>query len=475
MYPAQTSLIPTQVALARFLEQGGFSAIFSNYPYWYLGTTPFRYLTGPIVPTFLALLHRLLPNLSLFELIFGLVGVSWIIGAVGVYLLLKELGREKITALLATLFYLFGPIAPFLFRFGDGLYLMSLSFLPFVLLIYSKTLRNWTQKSVVVLIISICFLILLDSLILTSLVLGMAAIFLAQVGWKETGIQLKRSLLLVTCALLLATLWYTPGYWLTLLGAPSFGGKGLAQVIVWLGKLLPLGLAFGLAIFSARLFKKRDLLRDFCFYWLFIFGFLTLLRFLSDPDFWLDWSAYGIELQLGIAISLGLIATQRFKKLAFGFVLLAFEFLLFAFVFNKYVLGTLQTDIKNTVEYRISKQLEEIANPGEKVFLSGTTAFWLNAFVDIPQVRGGVDQTSVDPSWREAVWKIREGTDEAEEVLKELKVSYLVVHGPDSEEYYHDFVNPERFKESAGLEKIYEEKGDVIYVVKQGMMERVAP
>ena len=68
MYPAQTSFIPVSIALSRFLEQG--NNIFSHYPYWYLGTTPYRYLTGPIIPVILVALHRVLPQLNLFEIFF---------------------------------------------------------------------------------------------------------------------------------------------------------------------------------------------------------------------------------------------------------------------------------------------------------------------------------------------------------------------------------------------------------------------
>lgn len=494
MYPAQTSLIPVQVALVRFIEQGG--SILANYPYWYLGTTPFRYLTGPILPSVLAVLHRLLPNFSLFEIMFGVIGISWVVGGIGVFLLTQALidadsdADKRGIATLAALFYLFGPIVPFLFRFSDGLYLMSFSFLPLTLLMYLRLLRRWERKTAILCIILIIFIILLDSLIIPTLVLGMAAIFLAQVGWKKTEEKVKQTLLVLSCSFLVATLWYTPGYWLTLLGAPSLGGVGVVRVIGWLGKLLPSALAIGIAIFSVKFFKKKNLLRDFCFYWLFIFGFLTLLRFLSDPDFWLDWSAYGTELQMGIGIGLGMIlnsllatlkhrtalpATEAqkfsvFQRFFSVSVILLFLFGIWLLVFNKYVLETLQPDISKTVEYRIGKQLSEIAKPQERVFLSGSTAFWLNAFSAswrIPQVRGGVDQGSVDPNWRRAVWEIREGSDPDKSIkwLKELDVSYLVVHTEESKEYYHDFYYPEKFERVPGLKKIYEEEGDRIYQV----------
>ena len=56
MYPPQTSLIPAAVALTRYIAEHGFSG---NYPYWYLGTTPVRYLTGPVVPNILIVLKNL--------------------------------------------------------------------------------------------------------------------------------------------------------------------------------------------------------------------------------------------------------------------------------------------------------------------------------------------------------------------------------------------------------------------------------
>jgi len=69
MYPTQTSMVPVQVALARFFESQGWRAIFNNYPYWYLGTTPYRYLTGPILPTILTFIHKCLLRASFFEVL----------------------------------------------------------------------------------------------------------------------------------------------------------------------------------------------------------------------------------------------------------------------------------------------------------------------------------------------------------------------------------------------------------------------
>lgn len=467
--------MPIQIALARFIEQGG--DIRGLYPYWYLGTTPYYYVSGPFIPAFIVLLHRLMPDFSLFTIMFGIIGVVWLIGGIGVYLLVRELRVDKgeLAPLRPSGFawgvgflYLLGPIMPFLFRFTDGVYLIAFSFLPLTLLKYLKLLKHWTKKEAIITGLMMSFVILLDSLIIPALIIGMISLLLAQGGWDHIESKIKKSILLFTFSILISTVWYTPGYWFTLLGAPSLAGEGLFKVIASLGKLIPISLALAAAIFSIRMFKKREMLRDFSFYWFFIFGFLSFLRFLSDPDFWLDWSAYGLEIQFGMAIILAQ-ALLKTKHLILKTLYILAYLLLFVFVFNKYVLGTLQKDITNSVEYKISKQLEARVKEREseraRVLLSGSTVFWLNAFMDVTQVRGGVDQASKDGSWRKEVWEIREGEDgqKAMEALRRLGVKYLVVHTEESLEYYNDFKFPYKFENLAGLEKIYEEGGDIIY------------
>jgi len=469
MYPPQTSFIPLQVALARFLEKQGFLAALSEYPYWYLGV-PFRYLSGPILVPFSVLLHRLLPGLSLFEIFFVLTALGFLAGVYGVYLLVKELSEERMKAYLAALFYAFFPIIPFLFRFSDGVSLIGFSVIPYILVFYFRFLSQKVPKTDIKLILLISFLLLLDISILPVLILCLAAVFLARADWKKAEERIKKSLSLLLYCLLIVTVWYTPSYWLRVLSAPSLAGKGVVSVVAMIGQILPVALAISLAVVSIRFFKKKDLLRDFCFYFLFIFGFLTLMRFISDPDFWLDWSSYTNELQMGLSILGGLVVGRVGKGRKMILTLIsALVVVSWVLTFNKYVLGTLQKDITASVEYKIGNQLSQITNPpaggGERVFLSGTTTFWLNSLFDVPQVRGGKDKVAPHPMWDRNVWEIRDGErpERALKALKELDVSYLVVHTEKSAEFYHDFTYPEKFGEINELKKIYEEEGDIIY------------
>src|SRR4030066_91324 len=189
MFPAQTSLIPVQIALIRFLEAHGWQAIFANFPYWYLDSTPFRYLSGPILPIITISLHRVLPNLGFF---------------------------------------------------------------PFVLIFYFRLIKQFQKKTAIFLILTITGLILLDTAIIPTLLFSMAIVFVSQTRWKRVEEKIKQTLIVLITALLIATLWYTPGYWLTLLTAPSLAGKSLFSVAISLPRLLSVFLALFFAFFSAR-------------------------------------------------------------------------------------------------------------------------------------------------------------------------------------------------------------------------------
>ena len=113
----------------------------------------------------------------------------------------------------------------------------------------------------------------------------------------------------------------------------------------------------------------------------------------------------------------------------------------------------------------IIKNLEKLSQITQKkrVFLSGSTVFWANAFYDIYQIRGGRDEVSKDLVWREAAYTFREGKNlnMIKKYLKELNIAYVLVHTITSSEYYKDFKNVNIWK-SIG-EKVFESSGDILY------------
>ena len=466
MYPPQSSFYAVVVSLARLIETQGWPVAGESYPYWYLGTTPFKYLTGPVVPGLMVWGHQLLPGLNLFEILFGLGLMFWLIGIGGLYWWLRSLKSGKRAAGFAALVYGFGLILPWLWPVSDGGYLIAFSLLPWVLGLYGKWLKEISQKRTVLLCISIAFVILTNSLILPSLGLGMTAMLLTISGWKKAEDKLKKSLGLVLGGVLIATIWYSPGYWWQLLRAPSFSGKPALAVIGQLAKLLPIAVGLMAAGMAAKLIKGRDRQQKLGIYWLMLFGWLSFFRFIADPDFWLDWTAYGLELQLGLGILIGWwLAQWEGKKRAIKYILIGLLIVSWGLVADKRVIKQWRRSIAKTVEYKIGQELVSLVQPEETVFLSGSTVFWLNSLTDVRQVRGGVDQAAVDQNWRAAAWEVREGSDGnlAINKLKELKVKWLVVHTSESEEFYHDFKQVNKFEKMKNLVKVYDQSGDRIY------------
>ena len=244
---------------------------------------------------------------------------------------------------------------------------------------------------------------------------------------------------------------------------------------------------------------------------------------MSNPDFWLDWISWLGEVEMGAVLLASMLifrSVRHFKKRSTEvssdhifynsvslkptladnsdiksnvkssarFVMflkwlpsLNFDrkFAIFYLLFTIYFLGGWffawqkrdlwlpRKSIEETAEYRIASFLNENVKSDETVFLSGTTAFWLNSFYDIKQVRGGADQASLHSTWRDAAWELRQGasTQKAEIWLKKLGIDYIVVHTNKSSEFYHDFKNTEKFERSSILRKFYDQRGDLIYRV----------
>src|SRR3989344_4478698 len=92
IFPAQTSLIPATVAIARWIAANGFGGL---YPYWYLGTTPVKYLIGPVAPGVLVGFHKVLPGASLFDLSLWFLVSSFLLQALGWGLLVWKLSGKR--------------------------------------------------------------------------------------------------------------------------------------------------------------------------------------------------------------------------------------------------------------------------------------------------------------------------------------------------------------------------------------------
>ncbi len=472
IYPPQTSFIPITVAVTRWVEANGFGG---NYPYWYLGTTPAKYLMGSVVPSVLVMLHKLLPNFSFFDLSLFFIFVSFFVSAVGWGTLAAKLSKNKSIGYLTGVLSLVLPWHIFYsFAFGEVSSVFTGSLTPWVLIAYAKFKISNSKFKIILPVVAFAFLLLVNTTASIPAVVGLLILGLLKYKKWEEGF--KEALLVIFVGWLVTLFWYGPVYYLTIWGAPSFGGRSAAGSLVWVFNLLRGFIPFFLALFVVFWgVKTRSLFAKFALSWFLIFGFLTLVRFVANLAFWLDFSAWVSEVEVGLALliagsvsrflptaAIRLRVTKDFILLTIFFIYLVGGWVL-AFANKSFWMP--RKDIDQSVELRIGKELNNMVSKNDVVFLSGTTAFWLNSFYDIRQVRGGRDEISQHPSWRAAEWEVRNGDSgiKAREALRSLGVTFLVVHMGESQEFYHDFANIDKFRTESGFNEIYRDHGDLIY------------
>lgn len=473
MFPSQTSLIPVAVALAKFIETNGFKSFFEIYPYWYFGV-PFRYLTGPFVPSLLILIHKTLPFLSLFDISIYITILFLILSSLGWGILAFAFCKNKNLSLLV---FLLSLIFPWKYLSALALeetsFVISRSLLPFCLLAFEYFFASKSQKRKYAAIVAVCILLLINTSVLPLLVVGVSSLIIAHSQSAEKGLNLSKyirlSLNILIFGLIFASLWYTPKYWFVVLTNPSIGGYSGIKVILRIFDLLKALIPLALAVYVVHFRSKiKDRLSVFGLTFGLTFLFLTFFRFVGDWDFWQDWTGWMFELEASLAILAAIFVGRVVKRISFSpkiyLLVLSSILILFVstyFVFLKLGKPRLISREKPVISEGLYK-LTEIAG-AERVFISGTGVFWANALSDVRQLRGGVDKVSTHPTWDKAAWEFREGNDpeKSKKWLSDLKIKYVLVHEEDSSDFYHDFKYPAKWQE-IGVE-VWRRGGDVIY------------
>ena len=118
-------------------------------------------------------------------------------------------------------------------------------------------------------------------------------------------------------------------------------------------------------------------------------------------------------------------------------------------------------------EYRIAQWLDR-HRPGERAFLTGSTAFWYNDFSDNPQVQGGHVQFAVNRFIPIVDFTVRTGMNagnrDAEIAvfwLKAFGACTIAVTGPGSTDFFEAYPHPHKF--DGILPLLWREGGDAIY------------
>ncbi len=181
---------------------------------------------------------------------------------------------------------------------------------------------------------------------------------------------------------------------------------------------------------------------------------------------------YHHEMDLGIVIATVCLLFVILRHLRPEYAISLFVILTVLGVFQtryvrreaRQVVGAI--DMSKTLEYEFSIWLRDHLKEG-RVFISGSTQFWLTVFTDTPQVGGGFGQGIVNPQIPAVhygiPWTLKDGADTAM-WLRLYGATAVVVAGPGSRDAYPQvWRDPAKF--DGVLPELFRDGGDVIYAV----------
>jgi hypothetical protein len=483
MFPSSTSLIPATVSLLGFFNNNGFTSFFQNYPYWYYGSTPFKYLIGPVIPLIEYFLHLLFPTATIFTLVYWLIGLSIVVGLVGWIILIRQiLKKDGITLPIAYYLLLIACyfLTPWKYLNGlaidEGTYIVARGVIPFVLVIIWTYLRRRSNLWLVLSSLSVAILLLINTNVLLTIIIGSVAlcltISLKNNKFRHLEKKLRRIIYPIAIGFVVVTMWYGPKFWLVQLYNPSIGGVvGIGAILKgldFLKNIIPLAMAVTVVYFNT---KVKNRLTVFGLTWTFTFIFLTLYRFIANPDFFLDYTSWLFEVEVGALLVVASIfqSIPNFKSLVSKpiLILITMVFILFGITFYAY--KSLDSPKIFTSDFpKSTNSLSLLKNlpPDSKVFITGANTFWLNSMYNINQVRGGRDEVSIDPNWRRAAYTFREEKKKEliYEQIQKINLDYVLINTLDSPDYYKDYKNLNVW-EGIGT-KVASKDGDILLKVK---------
>lgn len=355
-------------------------------------------------------------------------------------------------------------------KYGEGPHTAGLALLPLALLALWRAAKGRRVLPAAVLLAAIPL-----TNWLAAMALAIAAALLLLAAWGEPGFSAWRAVAAAALAYLLACFWLTPGFVRTVASnwpADSFAYQ-LGRPQVWL-----LAGAAGGALLIRLAFRFLRGSFYLCFVTLgaFVFGWIATMFYMYGLDTIPESRRYAIEFELFLALALAegfRLAmrhrndTVRLSAMGTGAVmLLAGVPQLWAYATQGWHRWT-PSPPQQTIEYEIGRELSDLPLQG-RIFATGGLRFRLNSWFEMPQVGGPFETGLQNRIPVDLAYRIRTGEHlrpgrEAEDTVTLLRVlgaQYVVIHGPQSREYYRDFMRPERV--SGTLKPVFRTEDDAI-------------
>lgn len=447
-------LLHSRVAVTAWIR--GFSAAHA-----YHWVTALIYCLGPV--TLFALALRLSGSRwAAFAAgaIYSFVSSSaWLVPAIG-----RDLGNPLFPRRLQALVY-----------YGEGPHVSALTLLPLALLFLDMALARKRAPYIFLAALGFAAVALTNWLAAFALAMLIISYLLARAGaegWKWRDVAWTA--LIAAAAYGLAMPWLPPStIAVTQVNAQTLGGD-FRQVYHALPRWI-LVILFAL-VWIKVVVRRLTVHLQFAIFFAFLMALLTLVYGWWEIAIVPQAIRYHLEMEMAVAVLIAFVAQAMLKRQPRWVAGVAIGVLVLALALpvrrcRRYARDFLiaPLDITTTTEWKTAKWLNEQWS-GERVMAPGSTAFWLTAFTDTPELAGGFEQGTTDFMIRIAIYGIYTGeTAGAHDAefsvlwLKALGVQAVGVSGPASGEFYKPFHNPWKFE---GVpEPLWRDGDDVFYQV----------
>lgn len=439
-------------------------------PLWY-GGTRFDYVYPPGIRYGPAAMVKLYPKLSIAKAYHIYTGFFFCVGIAAIYFLVRVgSGSRRSGFIAAAAAALVSPALPFLpeilkdagrwisptrlsalVRYGEGPHMTAFALIPVALAACWFALRRLDPLPAAVAAIACAGVVSNNFYGATAL-----AMFLPLLMWSLwiTHQDHRIFVRVVVIGLVgygLTALWLTPSYlFVTVRNLQFVSAKGNAWSLWIFFTVLTAYLvltdrwargrrerAWPVFVFGAALFFFLNVVGNYTFNF----------RVIGEPMRMVP----ELDLTLILLVLLGVERLWRTRAWIAGWLLVA---LLLApgawFFYGSRRWFPMESDPKQRIEYRLTSWIRDNL-PGQRLLVSGSLRFWYNGWHDLPHVGGGSEQGLLNTTIMPAQWEILLG-QEVELTRLWLQVTgadAVVVHGPKSQEWYKDFVYPDKFKDAS--------------------------
>jgi len=476
-------------------------------PLWYAGF-PFHFFYMPLMPYLVAVAHWAYPSISISQAYRIITGLSYCLGRVTLYVFVKYLTKRDSAAWIAAITYSITPStmyfvipslgnfassfsnAPWslvvLTVFGEGPHITALTVCPIAALAFLHALRNPRPRNYVFAALATGCVALINLVGFFSLFLILLILFYSELILGNAMKKLKTALTCLVIAYGLVAFQYDISYVAVFL---PYAEIRFAPTTAFMVVLIAVPLVW---MFSSYAGKRRNLqLLLISSLWFAVFAIITCLWYFYLIQLAPQGNRYIPEADMGFAILLGTLSpsilTSRrqgirlpiparpkmlLKTTAVAIILVLLVFSSMPFLQSPWTLTKPAVDITETPEYVISEWLSEHVHD-ERVYATGTIAFWLNAFSNVPQLRGGGDGAAINPWWSHVTYQINTGSNGSLAALwcKALNIRFIVVNYPNASTPYPDYRFPQKFEGVLPLRFFY--KGFGIFEVPLARPELV--